>query len=427
VGAGFAGMRTALVLRAAGVDAVVIEAGRRPGGRVRTIRDPFVEGQCAESGAEWVDSHHHRMAELLDRYDVDTLGEGEQWTTIRRWLHVDGQLLDPAALLARDPSLFDQLEKFDLIVAAAAEGVDPAHPCNHAGAAAVDARSLADVADEAELTGLARLFKWRDTQGEYAAEPEEVSLLFMAQQRAYHPRSVVRAFRVDGGFSQIAVAMAAELGDAINFGEALLGVEQDADGVTVRTTERELRADHAVLACSLVPLRDVRVDWPDPLGAAVHGLGYGTVTKTAVQWPRRRWPSGYATTAGRGQRVYEPTKDQSGDTGILMTYCGGRGGHEWAALDDAARRQLAIDEMRSMHGLTDEPLGGFSRAWSTAPRFGGSYALYRPGEMTAFWEVLRAPWGRVHLAGEHVATCTGYMEGALESGDTVATRLLDGR
>ena len=32
--------------------------------------------------------------------------------------------------------------------------------------------------------------------------------------------------------------------------------------------------------------------------------------------------------------------------------------------------------------------------------------------------------GRVHLAGEHVAACTGYMEGALESGETVAARLL---
>jgi monoamine oxidase len=30
----------------------------------------------------------------------------------------------------------------------------------------------------------------------------------------------------------------------------------------------------------------------------------------------------------------------------------------------------------------------------------------------------------VHFAGEHVATCTGYMEGALESGETVASRIV---
>ena len=41
-----------------------------------------------------------------------------------------------------------------------------------------------------------------------------------------------------------------------------------------------------------------------------------------------------------------------------------------------------------------------------------------------YWQVLREPWGRVHLAGEHVATCTGYMEGAIESGRTAAERIV---
>jgi len=44
--------------------------------------------------------------------------------------------------------------------------------------------------------------------------------------------------------------------------------------------------------------------------------------------------------------------------------------------------------------------------------------------VTKYWKVLREPWGRVHLAGEHVATCTGYMEGAVESGRDVADRIL---
>ncbi|MEZ5250683.1 MAG: FAD-dependent oxidoreductase [Ilumatobacteraceae bacterium] len=32
--------------------------------------------------------------------------------------------------------------------------------------------------------------------------------------------------------------------------------------------------------------------------------------------------------------------------------------------------------------------------------------------------------GPLHLAGEHVATWTGYLEGAVESGERVAARLL---
>jgi monoamine oxidase len=50
--------------------------------------------------------------------------------------------------------------------------------------------------------------------------------------------------------------------------------------------------------------------------------------------------------------------------------------------------------------------------------------VYEPGQVTAHWQVLREPWGRVHLAGEHVAACTGYMEGALESGENVAARIV---
>jgi len=69
-------------------------------------------------------------------------------------------------------------------------------------------------------------------------------------------------------------------------------------------------------------------------------------------------------------------------------------------------------------------LAGFSRAWSADPLFGGSYAVYRPGEVTRFWDAVRQPYGRLHIAGEHAATWTGYLEGAIESGETVAARVL---
>lgn len=434
VGAGFAGMRCAARLRAAGADVVVIEGGHRSGGRVRTVSAPFVEGQYSESGAEWVDTYHHRLLELLDRYGVGLLGTGERWTVIRRWLHHGGQLMSPQRIREVDPTIDDQLERFeDIVEAAAGDMVDSARPHEHPNAVAIDGMSLADVAEQAELGELARLFKRRDSQGEFAAEPSQVSLLFVAQQRAHQREASagaeVVAHRAAGGFSQVADGLASELGDVVQYGRHLTSLAQDADGVVAGTDLGDIRADHAVLACSLVPLRRVtfRDPMPDALEAAVRGLGYGTITKTSVQWPRRSWPAGYATTAGRAQRVYDPTVDQPGTAGILMAYCGGEGGHQWAEMPDHERIALAADEMRAMHGIPDSPLAGWSRAWGAQARYGGSYAVYQPGQVTAFWEVLRRPWGRVHLAGEHVATCTGYMEGALESGDTVADRLLGAR
>ena len=47
VGAGLAGLRTADHLARAGCAVELIEAGNRPGGRARTVRDRFTGGQYA--------------------------------------------------------------------------------------------------------------------------------------------------------------------------------------------------------------------------------------------------------------------------------------------------------------------------------------------------------------------------------------------
>lgn len=431
VGAGLAGMRAATRLRDAGADVVVLEAGDRVGGRARTVRSPFAGGQYAETGAEWVDTYHHRMAELMERYGVRRLGDGEQWTTIRRWVHIDGRMLSPDDLRREWPATFEQLAEFDRRLEEAAAGIiDPASPTAHPDASALDAQSLADLARAVGLERVAALMRRRDAQGEFAAEPADVSLLFVAQQRAHQAQegasTVVRAHRVEGGVSSIAEGMAGELGDIIVRGAEVTSVRQDGGGVRVETAGGLHAADHVVLACALPAVRRIQFEPRPPaaLESAIAGLGYGAITKTAVQWPRRGWPPGYATTDAIVQRVYEPTIDQPGLEGILMSYCGGDGGIEWARLSESERIDRAEQGMRELHQLGDVAIAGVSRAWSAEARFGGAYAVYRPGEVMAYWDVLRAPWERVHLAGEHVATCTGYMEGALESGDTVADRLL---
>jgi len=412
-----------------GHDVALIEAGPRLGGRARTVRAPFVDGQYVESGAEWVDTHHHRMRALLDRHGLTLQGEGQQWTTIRRWLHRDGHLLSPAEL---DPAVFRQLERFEAIVAAAADTVDdPSLPHRSSKAAALDGMSLADVAAEAELHDLALLFQRRDSQGEFADEPHEVSLLFVAQQRAVSAASgtgeIVRAHRVAEGLDSLVQRMAAEIADNITTDEVLLGVEHDNDTIAITTSRRRIEADHVVLACSLVPLRRVHFApaLPTLLCRAIDELGYGTVTKTAVQFAQRSWPAGYATTEGSSQRIYEPTVDQPGQAGVLMSYAGGDGGRKLATRPEDQRIAVIEADIRSVHQLTAPSIAGFSRAWSAHPRYGGSYAVYRPGQVCEFWDVLRRPHGRIWLAGEHAATWTGYLEGAVESGERVADAILD--
>ena len=424
VGAGLAGLTAARSLGLRGHNVTLIEASARLGGRVRTVREPFRDGQYVESGAEWIDTHHHRMRALLDRHGMELQGEGQQWTTIRRWLHRAGRLHSTEEL---GREVYRQLDAFEAIVDVASMCVDdPANPQRCESAGELDACSLSGAAERAGLGELARLFHRRNSQGEFAAEPNEVSLLFVAQQRAVSAASgageAVRAHRVANGIDTLVQHMAADVAHCISTGEALLSVAHDSDSVTVATSLRTLQADHVVLACSLVPLRKVPFDPPllDSLRRAVDELGYGTVTKTAVQFAQRQWPNGYATTESVSQRIYEPTVDQPGEAGVLMSYAGGEGGRALAASSETDRVNVIEADMREVHGITAASTGAFSRAWSAEPRYGGSYAVYRPGQIGAFWEVLRRPHGRIWLAGEHVATWTGYLEGAVESGERVA-------
>jgi monoamine oxidase len=103
-----------------------------------------------------------------------------------------------------------------------------------------------------------------------------------------------------------------------------------------------------------------------------------------------------------------------------MSYAGGDGGRELGSFDEAERVRRVAADIEVMYHLGQAPVAGFSRAWSGAPRYGGSSAVYRPGQVTRHWQALREPCGPSWLAGEHFATWTGYLEGAVESGERAA-------
>jgi monoamine oxidase len=441
VGAGLAGLSAAESLLAGGADVTLIEAEQRFGGRTRTVHSPYVGGQYAESGAEWVDSIHWRMLDLMQRFDIETLGKGMPWTTIRRWLYWNGARHVGSDIEKLEPNVFAAIERYEEMCDAPAHLMeDPSQPQLHPDAELHDSRSLADLIRESDLGPVGQLFARRNVQGEFASEPDKVSALFVAQQRAFENLEVQRqgiemlSHRVKGGVSQIAQALGMELSQhsrlTLKLGSALTSIEQTTDGVIVGCQgpdgDFDVVADQLVLACSLVPLRkvDFRSEIPKVLREAMWGLGYGAITKTAVQFAQRDWDSGYGTTESLSQRLYDPSVDQDGDSGIVMAYCGGDGGRQLATKSEDERIKSITQDMRTVHQMTSASAGAFSRAWSIEPNYGGAYATYEPGQVTKYWDVLRQPWGRVHLAGEHVATCTGYMEGAVESGRDVADRIL---
>ena len=63
--------------------------------------------------------------------------------------------------------------------------------------------------------------------------------------------------------------------------------------------------------------------------------------------------------------------------------------------------------------------------WGDEPYSPGSYACHPPGWSQRDDEEVAAPYGRIHLAGEHTAAeFCGTLEGALRSGARAAAEVL---
>ena len=218
VGAGLAGLSAAESLLAGGAEVTLIEAEQRFGGRTRTIHDSYVGGQYAESGAEWVDSIHWRMLDLMKRFGIETLGERMAWTTIRRWVYWNGLRHSGGDIEKLEANVFAAIERYEEVCEAPAATMDdPSRPQLHSDAEFLDSRSLADLIRECDLGPVGQLFARRSSQGEFASEPDKVSALFVAQQRAFENVEVQRqgiemlSHRVSGGVSQIAQALGRDL------------------------------------------------------------------------------------------------------------------------------------------------------------------------------------------------------------------------
>jgi len=100
VGAGLAGLSCAYELDRAGYNVILIEARSRPGGRVRTFRDPFADNLYAEMGAEYVDSTDDLVHQYCKDFDLKVL-PAKQYDGV----YVRGNRLSMKGLKSGDDSL----------------------------------------------------------------------------------------------------------------------------------------------------------------------------------------------------------------------------------------------------------------------------------------------------------------------------------
>jgi monoamine oxidase len=163
---------------------------------------------------------------------------------------------------------------------------------------------------------------------------------------------------------------------------------------------------------------------------AIATLGYGQILKASLQFRERFWlkQSGELRKSLQGLigSVYEATGGQPGPRGLLTAYIPDKSGMEIASLSGDQRLDKVLAKVGEIHPEASRYCeGGYVKWWQEDAWAGGTYAYFRPGEITTVRPIIAKPEGRIHFAGEHTAGWQGYMNGAVESGHRVAREVHD--
>jgi monoamine oxidase len=267
VGAGLSGLTAALALRAGGWEVIVLEARDRVGGRVHTLYSSFAHGLHVEAGGESIDDNHDQIQALARHYRL-AMAHRPANRLENAAVYRGGTRSVLHALAAADPGALNGYVAFGDALIRTAGDLDPAHPELAAHAELWDGQSLQDFAATQTLDAGAELLVQSDYRGNYNAQLDQVSLLFVLQQSVVDealPESGVETMRIAAGNSALPDAMARDLGTAVRLDSQVTKIEQHSWGVRVHAGGAATEdAAHLVLAVPPPTLRVVSFDPPLP-------------------------------------------------------------------------------------------------------------------------------------------------------------------
>jgi len=444
-GAGYAGLQAARDLVVAGLDVVVLEARDRVGGRVFTERT--ASGAVVDHGGQWIGPTQDRLRALAGACGVTVF---PTWVTGANLEVREGEVhpftgLIPTSDADGSADTVATLLDFDLL----AQEVSPTEPWGHPRAAELDASTVAEWVAAAAETSVARSLLATATLAVFGCGPDELSLLYaLAYARSGGSMSALirttggaQEERFAGGAQQMAEQLAGALGDRVVLDAPVVAVEYGPDGTTVTAhrTGPERREPWRVGARRLVvampPATQGRIAFDPPLPGARDQLAQrapmGSVTKVHAVYDRPFWRDAGLSGQVVGDRGHlRATFDDSpvdGSHGILVGFIAGGVDRASEAAGPEGRRAACLEELsRAFGSEAARPVEFVEQRWSAEPfSRGGPVACLGPGVLTGCGASLRTPVGPVHWAGTETASVwTGYIEGALESGERAAAEVV---
>jgi monoamine oxidase len=431
VGAGFAGLACADELAAAGYAVTVVEARRRVGGRVETLRD-LIQGKTVEAGGELVGSNQPRWMAYARRFDLKFAEHS--------WNRAETIVLDGDEALSPDESkaVWQEVRSARMMLNELAAPIDAYRPWHSPQARDLDRKSLGDWIGALDASPRCRqllAIQFTGINGLIPAWQSFLGILAIVRggglQRFWDETDTLHCL---GGNQQLAQLLADSFVERRGAASLRLGAPveairvHEAGVVVVLAGGQRLEADDVVVTAPASTWCKIAFD--PPLDGTL-SVPMAASTKYLAVVNERVWQTlgrqANAITSGAVQMTWEATAGQV-DEGphALAVFANGREADEcraWPATEREGRYRKALEKL--FPGIGRAMTGGRFVDWLSDPWARGTYSFPAPGQVTVVGPMLAGPHtGRLHFAGEHCCYAfVGWMEGALASGVQLAHRL----
>lgn len=442
IGAGISGLSAAKLLKASGLDPVVLEARDRVGGRTFTVQNK--EAKWVDLGGAYIGPTQNRILRLAKEYGIKTYKVNEQENLVH---YVNGKsypfkgslppMWNPIALMDFN-NLFRTMDKMG-------EEIPRDAPWRAPHAEEWDKMTMQELFEKLCWTRTARRFATLFVNLIVTTEPHEVSalwLLWYVKQcggimRICSTTNGGQERKFVGGANQVSQCMARELGDRVKLQSPVYRIDQTGDMVVVETVDKQTyKAKYVIVATP--PALNLKMHFnpelPPLRNQLINRVPMGSVIKCMVYYRENFWrKKGYC-----GSMVIEEegapiglTLDDTKPDGTVPCIMGFILAHKCRKLSSLSKeeRLRRICEIYSKVLGTDEalhPVHYEEKNWCEEEYSGGCYTAYfPPGILTQFGRVLREPVGKLYFAGTETATeWSGYMEGAVQAGERAAREVM---
>lgn len=437
VGGGLAGLCSAYELKKKGYNIVaILEAQKRTGGRVHTLRDGWKNNQYAELGATRIADSHNFTLQYVDEFGL-TLREFTGGTPLYSlkgnvFQHADGDAwpdflsgLKPEEKMLGADSLVLSYEKLD-------ELGDPTAADWPTGKALdYNAMSIFEYLKANGASDDVLLIDQAINGGELPSDAALYWLMADVVDKLWD-----KTYAIEGGNDQLPAKFTEQLQDVIQYESVVTAIAQDDAGVTVTFdnagSSKTVKGDLCVVAIPFTTLRKVTITpaLSEAKANIVQNMSYMPVSRCYLQTKTRFWQAQgigglkIARTDTAIERLWDLSNVQDGDTGMIVAYMQNKSGLDFAAQPENKRVQYVTDTINGFFPeIADEVDSAQYKIWQDDPWVGGGWGYFKPGEVAEGMPAAKAPEGRLHFCGEHTSPWSGWMQGAFESANRVVAEI----